>query len=149
MARPRKPDHIKEAQGTLQPCRVNDSPVSGILLSALPDIPDIVPEEGREYFLYFCQSGLGRWLTADIIPAIARAGWLYANFIRATQSMEADNGLPWQVAQSGWTQKKGEWTIATEAHKLLLEIEREYGVTLASSQKISIPNKPRGDSLLK
>jgi len=145
MARPSKPDHVKEAQGTLRLCRVNDSPVSGMLLSVVPEVPSIVPEEGRDYFLYFCQSGLGVWLTADIIPTIARAGWLYANFVRATNMLEDSGGEPWQTAQSGWTQKKGEWTIATEAHKLLLEIEREYGVTLASSQKISIPDRPRNE----
>ena len=145
MARPRTPDHIKKAQGTLQPCRVNDNPVAGILLSIIPEVPDIIPDEGHGYFVHVCQSGLGIWLTADLVPTISRGAIFYAHFIRSLEAIEAVGGKPWQKSGTGWTQKSGEWTIMMDAHKLLLEFEREHGLTLASSQKISIPDRPTNE----
>ena len=116
-----------------------------MLLSAVPDVPDVVPDEGKGYFAHVCQSGLGIWLTADLIPTIARGAVFYTHFIRAFNAIEKAGGSAWQSSGTGWTQKSGEFSIMVEAHKLLLEFEREQGLTLASSQKISIPDRPQNE----
>lgn len=142
MARPSKPDHIKEAQGTLRPCRVNSSPVTSEPLSEIPDVPGGVSESGHGYFHHACEILLSNGvLTASYIPTITRGADIYARYVEARDKVVAEGAF--QTAQSGYTAKSGAWTVMVEAHKLLLEFEREYGLTLVSSQKISVPTKPK------
>jgi P27 family predicted phage terminase small subunit len=52
---------------------------------------------------------------------------------------EVLSGGYFQTTQSGYTQVTAHFTVMEKAHAKLLEFEREFGFTLASSQKIVIP----------
>ena len=144
MSRPRKPDHVKKAQGTLQPCRVNSSPATAESLSAIPAVPKDVPDDGAGYFTWACEIlfSFGE-LRTSFIPSITRAAQMHSQYARHWDIVNREGAR--QVCQSGYTQKTGAWTLMTEAHKFLNEFERDYGLTLASSQKISVPEKPKNN----
>lgn len=144
MARPRKPDHIKKAQGTLRECRVNQSPATAEILSAVPAVPDDVPDDGRGYFVQSCEIlfSLGV-LTAAYIPDISRVAMWYSIFIRAFRAIEADGYF--QTTQGGYTAINAHLTTMDKAHKHLVDFEGRYGLTLVSAQKISIPAKPKNE----
>ena len=142
--RPRKPDHIKKAQGTLKPCRVNNSPATSELLSSVPDIPEDVPDNAHGYFTHCCEYLLhNNLLTSAIIVQIVRASDMYSNYKKMKDIV--DEHGPIQTTETGYTAKTGAWTVMVEAHKLLLEFEREQGLTLASSQKISVPPSQKNE----
>ena len=89
--RPRKPEHIKRAQGTLQPCRVVDDHVTFAPLSKLPDIPVTVPEQGKDYFTHCCQVLMSlNLLSAPIIPDIERAACWYHIYCDARDHIKED-----------------------------------------------------------
>ena len=145
MARPSKPDHVKKAQGTLQPCRVNNNPATAELLSAVPDVPEDVPEGGGGYFTHVCNMLLYfKKLTAALIPTITRISQIYDVYQEAQKDV-AINGA-FQTTQSGYSTKSGAWTVMTESHNHILAFEKECGFTLASSQKISIPDRPQNET---
>lgn len=138
--RPRKPVHIKKAQGTLAKSREIDNPVTFEALNKIPDVPDLIPNEGKEYFTYCCELlfSIGM-LSAAYIPDITRAAFYYAIFIRAGKIIR-DSGYS-QVASSGYTSITAHLTALTKAQKELKEFESKYGFNLVSSQKISMPKK--------
>jgi len=144
MARPRKPDHVKAAQGTLKKYRVNDSPATSEKLSSVPDIPGEVPGNAHGYFTHCCEYLLyNDLLTSAIIIQIVRASQMYSEYAKCQEEVAEKGSI--QRTGSGYTAKTGAWTVMIEAHKLLLEFEREQGLTLASSQKISVPPKQKNE----
>ena len=104
-----------------------------------------VPEGGGGgYFTHVCNMLLyfGK-LTPALIPTITRIAQIYDVYEKA-QKIVAEDGA-FQTTQSGYSTKSGAWTVMSEAHKIILDFEKENGFTLASSQKISIPDKPKNE----
>ena len=144
MARPTKPDHVKEAQGTLQPCRVNDSPAVGDALSVLPAVPDGMTEYEEKYFIWCCEDLLDKGLlTRSFAVSIERAALWYHVFATSRKRMRGGGYV--QETQSGYTQITADFTAMKESHKLLSEFEGKYGLDLVSSQKISMPVRDKDD----
>lgn len=145
MGRNSIPDHVKEAQGTLKKYRVNENPATAEKLGAVPEIPVEVPENAYGYFTHCCEYLLfNNLLTSAIVVQVVRASQMYSQYAKCQEIVDSDGAI--QKTESGYTAKTGAWTVMVEAHKLLLEFEREQGLTLASSQKISVPDKPTNDS---
>ena len=144
--RPTKPRHIKEAQGTLEKSREVDNPITRQALSKVPNIPDIIPDRGKEYFIYCCKAliedGL---LSAAIINKAVRAASWYADFVKASKAIDEHGYI--QTTKSGYDAISPHLTMKERAEKYLTEFEREYGLTLASSQKLSMPTKKPDDEL--
>jgi len=138
--RPPKPKHVKEAQGTLEKSREIEHPVTFEPLSAVPKVPDVVPEEGREFFTHHCRLlfsvGL---LTAGDISSISQASIWYAIFIRASRSLEEDGQS--QKSQTGYENPRPQFTAMVQAQKYLNEFQNKFGFNLASRQRISMPKK--------
>jgi len=145
MAQPSKPNHVKEAQGTLRKCRVNTSPATSEPLSAIPAVPPEVPDDGAGYFTWACEIlySFGE-LRTSFIPSITRAAQMHSQYERHWAIVNETGAL--QTTQSGYTQKTGAWTLMTEAYKFLNEFEREYGLTLSSSQKITVQDKQKNNA---
>ena len=137
MARPLKPRHLKESQGTLQPCRdkggVDDRP-----LSAIPEVPVGLGVVAEGYFVHYCEILMSRGLlVASHVDLIRRAADWKEVYERAKN--ECLNDAYYQTTQSGYTQVTAHFTVMEKAYAKLLEFEREFGFTLASSQKIVMP----------
>ncbi len=140
--RPRKPVHIKKAQGTLEKSREIDNPVTFDSLSDVPEIPVIVPNEGRDYFVFCCELLLSiRLLTAAFIPDITRAAIWYGYMVQAVNQMAEDKY--YQETKTGYTAINSHLTTYEKAHKYLSDFENKYGFNLVSSQRLSMPDKKR------
>jgi len=146
MSNPAKPKHIKEAQGTLKPSREVENPVTFQALSIIPDIPDVIPDAGKEYFIYCCKAliEIGVLSAAIINKAVRAASW-YADFVKASKAIDEHGYI--QTTKSGYDAISPHLTMKERAEKYLTEFEREYGLTLASSQKLSMPTKKPDDEL--
>jgi hypothetical protein len=138
MARPRKANHIKEAQGTLQPCRIIKGHVDFDKLSRIPRIPATIPKHGQGYFIHCCEAlksvGL---LSAAILPDIERAATWYHVYCIARN----------YIKRSGYYQKTKTGYIAVSPHlnaleksqKALVDFETRNGLNIVGSQKLEMP----------
>lgn len=136
--RPRKPNHIKEAQGTLEKSRVNEHPLSFEPLSRVPEPPGDLNKDGRAFYVYICQilinAGL---LTAGYLFDIERAAFWYSLFKDAQREIELEGY--YQESETGWRQIKPSVQIIEKATKYLNEFDGKYGLNLVAGQKIEIP----------
>ena len=142
--RPRKPKHIKEAQGTLAKSREVDHPAMGEALSVLPSVPVGMGEHEEKYFLHCAGDLLSKGLlTAGFLPSLEMAASWYALFIIARNEVRSNGAV--QVTQSGYTQITGSFTTMDKTYKNLVDFENRYGFNLVSSQKISMPAREKGN----
>ena len=140
MSNPQKPKHIKQAQGTLRKCREVDHPATTEPLSEVPAVPAEVPDESHGYFTHCCEILLSLGvLTAAYVPDITRAAMTYAHFIRAQRALELVS--PVQETKTGYTAISAWWTVYKDSMKSLNEFEGKYGLSLVSSQRISVPDR--------
>ena len=138
MGRPSKSNEIKKAQGTLRPCRVVDQPVTFKALSAVPAVPDSVPEFGREYFSHCCEALFTAGvLSAAIIPCIEIACAWYHIYVLAREAIKKGGYM--QKTKTGYSAISADFTALKEATGQLRKFEGENGLNLVSSQKISGP----------
>jgi len=141
--RPRKPRHIKEAQGTLEKSREIETPATGEPLSILPAIPDGMTADEEKYFIYCCEELLNLGLlTSQFIVSIEMAAVWYGQFCEARERVRKGEAV--QTTKTGYTQTTGYWSQMKDSYKNLVEFESRYGLNLVSSQKISVPEGNRG-----
>ena len=141
---PAKPRHIKEAQGTLKKYREIENPVMGEVMSVLPVIPEGFNKDEEKYFIHRCEQMLNMGLlTPEFVQSMERAAVWYGIWITTRRAIKK-NGYT-QTTQSGYSAITSDLTTMEKAHKYLVDFEREYGFTLASSQKISMPPKDKGN----
>ena len=146
--RPRKPNHVKAAQGTLQPCRINNNPLTYEPLSVAPKPPKDLSEDGRNYYTYVCTLMITKkLLTPAFLFDIERSSFWYQEFKKAQREIN-ENGT-FEISQTGWKQISASITIAEKATKLLNEFENKYGLNLIASQKIEMPAPEEDDDLMK
>ena len=144
MARQGKAKHIKEAQGTLQPCRVNDSPATGEPMSLLPAIPDGMEVEEEKYFIKCCEELLNLGLlTSQFIPSIEMAAFWWWEFVENRKKIRKEGSV--QVTKTGYSQTTGYHSAMKDAYKNLVDFENRYGLNLVSAQKISVPGARRSN----
>ena len=129
-------------QGTLEKSREVDNPITFQALSEVPEPPDWISDDGREYFIYCCKALIETGsLSAAIMNKVVRAAKWHSMFVQAARNTE--DGYT-QKTQSGYKSISPDLTALERAEKYLTEFEREYGLTLASSQKLSMGDKPKG-----
>lgn len=143
--RPTKPDHVKDAQGTLRPCRVNEHPLSYDALSRSPEPPKDLNEDGSRFYKYICDLMISkRLLTPAFLFDIERAAFWYEQFKVAQRDVN-ENGMFEVSEKSGWRQISPLVSVAEKATKFLNEFDGKYGLNLVSGQKIEIPENDEGE----
>ncbi len=142
MGNPKKPKHIKIAQGTLENSREIASPATGVSLSTLPAVPGGMGKDEEEFFIWACSQLLDLGLlTSQFIISIEIASMWWAEFCKAREKCRGADGM--YTSQSGYTQISGWYSNMEKSSKLLNEFLGKYGLDLVSSQRISMP--PRSD----
>ena len=145
--RPRKPTHIKKAQGTLEKSREVSNPAIGELMSVLPAIPDGLSNDEEKYFIYCCEEMLKDGLLATkFVRTIERAAVWYGIWVITRRSIQEHGFI--QKTKSGYSAITAELTAMEKSHKYLVDFETRFGLDLVSSQKINIPTNKK-DRLLK
>ena len=136
--RPRKPNHVKEAQGTLQKCRVNDHPLTFEPLSAVPMPVRELDAEGLRFFRIVCELMISkRLLTPAFLLDITQAAKNYSYLIKIEKALDEDDLF--QVSESGWKQTHTGMKAYSDLQKSLNEFYNRYGLNLTASQKIEMP----------
>lgn len=134
--RPAKTRQEKEAQGTLEKSREPSNPITYEPLSEVPDVE--VPMRGKDYFVHCCRAMIERGtLSAATINKVVRAAGWYDLWVRALDGIAKDGYI--QSTKTGYKAFSPDVTTMEKAEKFLTEFEREYGLTLASSQKLNLP----------
>lgn len=147
VGRPRKPNHVKAAQGTLQPCRVNNNPLTYEPLTVPPDPPKDLTKDGCNYYTYICRMLITKkLLTPAFLFDIERAAFWYGEFKKAQRDIN-ENGT-FEISKTGWKQISASISIVEKATKMMNEFEGKYGFNLISSQKIEMPEPEEEDDLM-
>ena len=136
--RPKKPNHIKEAQGTLEKSRINDRPIDYGCLSAIPTPPEILDNDGKGFYTYVCGLLLSKkLLSAAYLLDIERAATWHSIYKICQRKIY--NGEIFVVANSGWEAKGGAVQLLSDATKFLNDFDNRYGLNLVAGQKIEMP----------
>ena len=146
--RPRKPDHVKKQQGTLQKCRINDRPLTYETISVPPEAPAELGEHGRNLFNYVCALLVSkRLLTAAYLVDIEMASQQYEIYKKCVRNMN-DNGM-FHVTSNGYEVERPCMNRMDKAYKFVTEFNNRYGLNLISGQKIEMPAPEEDDDLMK
>lgn len=136
--RPRKPKHVKQAQGTLEKSREIEHYLTYTPLSSAPEPPRDLDENGRNYYRYICKLMISkRLLTPAFLFDVERASFWWQEFKKAQLDI-SQNGT-YEVSKTGWRQISPTVSVVEKATKFLNEFDRNYGLNLVASQKIEMP----------
>ena len=141
--RPRKPVHIKEAQGTLEKSRELDHPLTYSPLSKIPTPSTDLNEDGQKYYEYICKLLLSKHLlTPAFLFDIERSAFWYQQFKYAQREIGKFGSV--EESKSGWKQVGAYITLIEKATKFLNEFDNKYGLNLVAGQRIEMPETDDG-----
>jgi hypothetical protein len=147
--RPRKANHIKKAQGTERKCRDTGSELAPVDDMRVTPFGNEWALSDRQQYLFSVIVGEAKKngvLMTQFAGDFARGAQWWDRYIEADMYMR-ENGM-WQVSGEGkgWAQKHPAFQIAQDSHKLLVEFEGRYGLSLPGYEKLGIkPNKNNPD----
>lgn len=149
--RPRKPDHIKKAQGTLR-----NRPSKSILLPVQVDkventMPMQLSDRQKDLFEIICQSCSDAGILMErFIPSLIGGAIIWDKWIDAVNGLNEEGLI--QEAQSGWQQKSAYLSAFCELSKLKADFENSWGITLTGYEKLGLkklrPFNPDFDRIL-
>lgn len=136
MGRPRKSDEIKKAQGTLQRCRVNRKQFD--IEGALPlSPPPSLPEEAKaawEMAVSCASKGMLTALDHGILERWCRSYALYRKYSRKVEQGDVEQSHP----DSGMRSLTPPVMLMIQAHKMMLQCEKELGFTPTARAKVKV-----------
>lgn len=133
MARPRKPDAVKAAQGTLQPCRMRQVSTSNYELTLEP--PVALTQDARDAWELAVKCAPKGVLTATDATVLERWARNYALYRKLAKTVEHD-GVEC-VGAMGGRQVTPTFTAMMKVQAMLAACERELGFTPASRARVS------------
>lgn len=141
MPRPRKPKHIKEAAGTLAPSREVQNPLKLRNVDGLPAPPKELGRDGKKYWTYVCSHlyDIGELKQAYLSSILVAAKW-YQVLSDAFADIK-ENGYVYSTGKAKVKRTSTSFNVADRAAAHLEKFERDYGLTLVSSQKIEGKNQ--------
>ena len=134
--RPRKSDAVKKAQGTLQKCRANrrELEVNG----SLPDAPPVgLTADARTAWamaIKCAPKGLLTALDHGILERWCRSYALYRKYSKLVESGDVEQAHP----ESGMRSLTPTVMLMIQAHKMMLQCEKELGFSPSSRMRIRI-----------
>lgn len=138
--RPRKPKHIKEAQGTLTKSRETGAEMIWDCLKEIPDPEDCKGAEAVYYYRVTSALMESGALARPFLPGIERAAYWFGLFTEARDHIRK-HGFT-QQTKSGYSQVTAYFTVMQTAHKFVCDFESRFGLNLADSIKLNI-SKPQ------
>ena len=141
--RPRKPQHVKDAQGTARKCRDTGSEI--VPVTDINTGPLTLTEQQQYLFSVIVEEGKKNGiLMTQFSGDFARAAQWWDRYIEADLYMR-EHGM-WQVSEKGgWAAKHPAYGVAVDSHKLLVEFENRYGLSLPGYEKLGIKPQKKND----
>ena len=144
--RPSKPNHIKKSAGTLRKDRVIENCVKHRVIRAMPEIselsildPSILNKDGKEFFNFICSKMIQEGILSDVyLIDIHNAAFAHQTIIECQRQLNIDGYVT--TFPTGSRQISPFVSVIEKANKLLSEFSNRYGLNLAASQKIQIPD---------
>ena len=150
--RPRIADAEKAANGTLQKCRIRDSPIIDSMLEELPQPPDFLGEIGkREWVEKIRILERLRNLHATDLGLLAALCKEYENYVKA--EMDASDKARFYVIKDGDGKAKY-WgvhpvhSISQQHLKSYIQLCNEFGFSPASRSALNIKPETKQASIL-
>ena len=135
---PRKPNHIKKAEGTLRADRVIENCAKYEPVNKLPEVNRDLNEDGKEWFRYRVQIMIDQGLmTTAFIADFENTAFIYQSMKEQQRNLTKDGY--WITCPTGYKQVNPAWKMLIESMRTLKDFYQRYGLDLASSQKISVP----------
>jgi P27 family predicted phage terminase small subunit len=146
MARPTKPNHIKKAAGTLRKDRMIEKCIKHDLIRSIPEITSlaitdgkILNKDGKGYFNFICSKMIQEGILSDVyIVDIHNAAFWHQTITDAQRHLKKEGYVT--KFPTGSVQISAFVSIIEKANKALNEFSNRYGLNLAASQKIQIPD---------
>lgn len=136
MGRPRKSDEVKKAQGTLQRCRINRQQFD--VEGELPEAPPpSLPEEARAAWsmaVRCAPKGLLTALDHGVLESWCRSYALYRKYARKVEAGDVEQSHP----ESGMRSLTPSVTLMIQAHKMMLQCEKELGFSPSARAKVKV-----------
>lgn len=134
----------KQAQGTLQKCRIKQA-ICFDPLDSIPDIPDHLNEYSGEFFKQVCELFLSNGsLTAGNIPDITLASIWWGVARQAEESINGKDGIV-QVYESGAKNVSPYLSVLDRATTQIQRFSDRYGLSLLSKQRVGIQGTKKED----
>lgn len=138
MPRPRKPDAVKAAQGTLQKCRMRQVSTSGFELTLEP--PIALTQDARDAWELAVKCAPKGVLVATDATVLERWARNYALYRKLAKAVEHD-GVECESA-AGSRQISPTFNAMMKVQQVLAACERELGFTPASRARVSGSGEP-------
>ena len=146
--RPRKANHVKELQGTINKDRVIDNAVTFVPLTDIPKPTQELQKPGEDFYYFCCRALMSRRLltAVDILEVQGAAMW-YGIQYEAYEMVKLKG--PIQETQTGHGTVSGWFSVLRDSRKALSEFYNKYGFNLTSRQRIEMPEVLGDDDLTK
>lgn len=142
MARPRKPDAVKAAQGTLQPCRMRQVSISNFELTLDP--PVALTADARDAWELAVKCAPKGVLVATDATILERWARNYALYRKLAKTVEHD-GVECEGATGG-RQLSPTFNAMMKVQQVLAACERELGFTPVSRARVSAGAAPEEEA---
>lgn len=133
--RKRVPTVIKQARGTLQPCRTNPNEPDYVLAHDIPDPPDFLSEYGRKVYYSTAEELLRvNVLTNISLPVFIMYCTEMSKYYEASQQLKKTSVV---YKSSSSDPKVNPWQrVASDTLNNIMRIATEFGITPASAGKV-------------
>lgn len=142
--RPRKSDAEKKARGTLQKCRQNRSQL--VVNGQLPDAPPPgLTKDARAAWKMAIQcapKGILSVLDHGVLERWCRSYSLYRKMAKLVEAGDIEQAHP----ESGMRSLTPPFLVMTQAHKMMLQCEKELGFTPIARQKVRTETEETEDT---
>ncbi|WP_304474876.1 phage terminase small subunit P27 family [uncultured Parasutterella sp.] len=139
VGRPRKSDEVKKAQGTLQRCRINRKQfdVEGELPAAPP--PSLSEEARAAWSMAVrcAPKGLLTALDHGVLERWCRSYALYRKYAKKVEAGDVEQCHP----ESGMRSLTPTVMMMIQAHKMMLQCEKELGFSPSARNKVKVEVK--------
>lgn len=137
--RPPKTIEVKKSEGTFREDRELERYAKYEPVRTIPAITKDLNKDGIAFFNHYCQVMIDQGLmTTAFITDFENAAYYHQSCKIFQRKLTKEGYI--MVMGNGYKQVSPWWKMLLESTKALAEFSNKYGLNLAASQRISVPN---------